>query len=79
MFTPGPWHVEGFNPPRIYANDGLDIIAQCDSCGEKARKEEMANARLIAAAPEMYSLLKAYVATMPDQTAVALLNKIEGK
>jgi hypothetical protein len=57
-FTIGSWFVDGFNPPRIYANDGVDIIAQCDSMGEKSNAEELANARLIAAAPELLAALQ---------------------
>ena len=55
--TRAPWYVIGTNPPRVYARDGLDIIAQCDSNKEMGINQELANARLIAAAPEMLSLL----------------------
>ena len=55
--TRAPWYVIGTNPPRVYARDGLDIIAQCDSGKEFGISQELANARLIAAAPEMLSLL----------------------
>ncbi len=56
--TPGLWYVEGTNPPRIYANEGMDIICQCDSAGEMSKKQELANARLIAAAPELLEALQ---------------------
>ena len=47
--TPGKWYVEGTNPPRIYANNGLDIIAQCDSAKEMTKAGELANAARIVA------------------------------
>lgn len=47
--TAGKWYVEGSNPPRIYANNGMDIIAQCDSMKEMPRTEERANAQRIVA------------------------------
>jgi hypothetical protein len=42
--TPTPWHVGSKVPNYIYARDGLDIIAQCDSANESTRAEENANA-----------------------------------
>jgi hypothetical protein len=51
--TFGKWYVEGTNPPRIYANEGIDIICQCDSHGEMSRAQELANAHLIASAPDL--------------------------
>ncbi len=62
--TPGPWKVSGKNPPMIYARAGLDIVAQCDSAGEMTRDQEAANARLIAAAPD---LLAALLALLSDK------------
>jgi hypothetical protein len=56
--TPGPWAVEGFNPPRVYARDGIDIICQCDSMEELTLETEKANAYLIAAAPDMLAVLR---------------------
>ena len=64
-FTSGTWSV-GIDEkcgPYIYADDGEAIIAVIRNCGhisESNKKETVrqANARLIAAAPEMYELLK---------------------
>ena len=64
-FTSGTWSV-GIDVkcgPYIYADDGEAIIAVIRNCGhisESNKKETVrqANARLIAAAPEMYALLK---------------------
>lgn len=56
--TPGPWQLKGLNPPRIYADEGKEIIAQCDSGGEMTQGQEKANARLIASAPELLEALE---------------------
>ena len=64
-FTSGTWSV-GIDVkcgPYIYADDGEAIIAVIRNCGhisELNKKETVrqANARLIAAAPEMYELVK---------------------
>jgi len=56
--TAGPWAVKGSNPPRVYARDGYDIIAACDSIMEMTHEQELANARLIAAAPELLAALE---------------------
>lgn len=90
--TAGPWHVEGANPPRIYARDGLDIIAQCDSMKEMPRGKEAANARLIAAAPELLEALQRahqlikealpkfnWGASALDANAITLLDTVPGE
>lgn len=58
--TPGPWHV---SDPRPYASThcvdvigGLSLVAQCVPQSE--RNTEKANARLIAAAPDLLAALK---------------------
>lgn len=70
-FTPGPW-VPGRNPAMatilyghegkaIYPKDSNHHIAWAnvfDEEGELCMNEALANAALIAAAPEMYALLK---------------------
>lgn len=50
-FTPGPWVVETYELDMwgVYTPDG-ELIADCGY-------EQEANARLIAAAPEMYKIL----------------------
>ncbi len=71
-WTPGPWTVHDCNvdnlahlvrfdgPAVIYADDDCDVhpIADC-SCNLSCRlgDEQFANARLIAAAPELYEAL----------------------
>ena len=70
-FTPGPWRVSDenrddleryarFGPVVVYANDDCNIhpIADC-SCNHTCREDEeqIANANLISAAPDMYEAL----------------------
>ena len=68
--TRAPWYVIGTNPPRVYARDGLDIIAQCDSGKESSISQELANARLIAAAPNLLRLLIDIEAHLYDGAAL---------
>jgi hypothetical protein len=72
-FTPGPWtaknsndddlanHVRFDGPVVVYADEDCDIhpIADC-SCNHSCRitDETFANARMIAAAPDMYAALE---------------------
>jgi hypothetical protein len=56
--TPGGWYVEGTNPPIVYANNGLNVIAQFDSCGESDKATEKANAELCAAAPDLLAVCR---------------------
>lgn len=55
--TPGPWHI-GMNPgPIIYGERGDQVANMCD--GLYGDDENRANARLIAAAPDMLAVLLA--------------------
>lgn len=60
-FTPGPWALDGDNIHcSIIGPDGEFVVAgECDGwmVPFECRDEGMANARLIAAAPEMYEAL----------------------
>lgn len=69
--TPGPWHVSekgfiaGESAPTVYATDDeLRYVAFCnDRWNEKGREtDNLANARLIAAAPELLESLEAMYA-----------------
>ena len=55
-FTKGPWSVGRSVKTMVFADDGLDLVADC-TAGEFARDVEIANAALIAAAPELYEAL----------------------
>lgn len=64
MHTPGPWSTK----PRIFSVDNHDILAGDDEWIAKvfhvSDGEGKANARLIAAAPEMLDDLKACVSVL---------------
>lgn len=57
--TPGPWAIGRKVSNMVYGRDGLDIICQCDTMGEESRHVENANAKLIAAAPDLVAVLQA--------------------
>ena len=73
-FTPGPWKAWGHNVYRAGAGDGANICAMSElRATTEVRHTEpsfnsphletiYANARLIAAAPEMYEALRSMVA-----------------
>ena len=52
-FTPGPWQRGPYDPRLVFGKDG-GLIAEC--CRGDAT-EDLANARLIAAAPMLYEAL----------------------
>lgn len=58
--TPGPWHHGVSNPTTVWSGTQIasDVVAYC-AHNEFAIGEQAANARLIAAAPEMLAALKA--------------------
>jgi len=57
--TPGPWTVDG-NHFQIWANDGENAVASVYSTAspEPMASEARANARLIAAAPDLLAALE---------------------
>ena len=61
--TEGPWVVTGGSPPQVIAPGKADI---CEMAGASSNASVMADARLIAAAPELLEalqqLLKSYCA-----------------
>lgn len=62
-FTPGPWstHREGHSTVYVDAPLGGGVLQEVAACGPTAEGAEQqdANARLIAAAPELYEALEA--------------------
>ena len=60
-FTPGPWKVDPKYSRDIQAPDGLDVATCCLSILNRkvtTEEESIANATLIAAAPDMYEALE---------------------
>lgn len=66
-YTPGPWFVSGpFVGPRLAPDSGIQIkVARV--AGDECDSECIANARLIAAAPDLLAALEEAVA-LADQT-----------
>ena len=57
-FIPGPWNIGTKNGARVWSENGETLIADAD-VSESLRKEiKKANARLIAAAPDLLEALK---------------------
>lgn len=82
--TPGPWKVADYGKPRgdvIAVCKGLPQKPVAKAAGQQDPDERMANARLIAAAPEMLDVLTrirdSYRGYIPD--FVEAVNKVIDK
>ena len=66
QFTPGPWRVE---PEGVNADvDGSEYLVAVTDEDSELRVEEMdANARLIAAAPDLYEACEAALPLLEDE------------
>jgi hypothetical protein len=77
--TPGPWHLgkRGGNP-AIYGKDGTEVAEILHGLTPEWR----ANARLIAAAPDMLAALQSLTHPMASdedlQNALAVIAKVKG-
>ena len=79
--TPGPWLISGSMTRSIEARISDDLIQEVAACGPTLAdngygQQQEANARLIAAAPVMYSLLEKR-AECGDDEAKAILEEID--
>lgn len=76
MFTPGKWKLNEFDNQRVVGNGENSEICFCYG------PNHADNARLIAAAPEMYELLKTMIRKTNCQhdwqSVIDVLSKIEG-
>jgi len=70
-FTKGPWSVGRSVKTMVFADDGLDLVADC-TAGEFAHDVEIANAALIASAPELYEALEQIAALYIDDRSSAM-------
>ncbi|MBX3047003.1 MAG: hypothetical protein KF698_08415 [Anaerolineales bacterium] len=57
-FSPGPWHINTASGVQIFPATGASV---CELNILEAKEENLANAALIAAAPELYAALDALV------------------
>jgi len=64
--TPGPWKINkkySFSVETLSDGQGINIIAECsDPDGIRSAGEDSANAKLIAAAPDLLAALEAMIA-----------------
>jgi hypothetical protein len=58
--TPGPWKVREEYIHQIIGTDGWGAVADC-AIGVRTPEEKDANARLIAAAPDLLAIAEAFV------------------
>lgn len=86
MHTPGPWHILGDFDADVSVEiaESSDIaIAEISPIGEEWSAEEIANAHLIAAAPELLAALKRCSPLLEPHTAAlqakAAIAKAEGR
>ncbi len=75
--TPGPWRVEidKYGPLDVVGADG-EFVAR--AAWRHRNEKDAANARLIAAAPEMYEYIKVR-AERGEETARRLIARSEGR
>jgi hypothetical protein len=59
-FTPGPWKAYGENVCAKLASDTRSEVV-ATTCGFQGTKKDIANAQLIALAPEMFAALESIV------------------
>ena len=85
-FTPGPWHVlrEGssdlFVEPAIAYWSKFDIIGRNEEEKKEVWQTKMANAALMAAAPEMYDYLERQLRTLnPEGATAQMIRRILAK
>ena len=74
--TPGPWKAEWhrkYKQWNVFPESGKAVVSVTDLCGEYSKEETEANARLIAAAPDLLEAL------MTEQKALELAHTNYGE
>ena len=68
-FTPGPWilHGKGYRQDHTNGGEFVPILANDGRTWIADAREPPANARLIAAAPDLLAMVEAFVAGRPTQ------------
>ncbi|MBR0234499.1 MAG: hypothetical protein IJQ47_10670 [Synergistaceae bacterium] len=69
-FTKGKWEVSDEGEIRVFVNKKITLFYTIGSVDGCDNEEGQANARLIAAAPEMYNWLKAFLQVSKDGTVI---------
>jgi hypothetical protein len=71
--TPGPWHfnadLSAHDTRLVYGLDGA-LVADCGRIYKRTLEEATANARLIAAAPDMLELLDNWASVLADNISL---------
>ena len=82
MYTPGPWIVSPHAKNLVVTADdkiGIADVAMCAPWIKKPPQEEQdANAKLMAAAPDLLNALKILYETHPFELARKAINKASG-
>lgn len=73
--TQGPWTVSN-GLPTVWANNGERQIADCDKGPLRSTGEDLANAQLIAAAPDLLSVAKALMEFADGNNRLNLTGKL---
>ena len=79
-YTPGPWFVDRHGAPTVYAEslNGGGMLQEVAACGStEVWTHQEANARLIAAAPELLEALQSIVRSLSDQDDEGLIEHAE--
>lgn len=80
--TPGSWQVSRTNPSQVRIDGFLRLIADCTTLKASWHQENLANARLIAAAPGLLQCLEELLAVIHDRerddATIAAVNAAEG-
>lgn len=69
-FTPGPWSEYGPGDPQVYGGDPVRRICVLDRQAGSYMDECYGNAKLIAAAPELYAALEFALKAMEQERAI---------
>lgn len=65
--TPGPWVARGGGYTQVMGGNPEFLVADC-SCDRDYRQEDLANARLIAAAPDLLEMAHAFLEYLKDDS-----------
>ena len=71
--TPGPWEAEWhrkYKQWNVFPESGKAVVSVTDLCGEYSKEETEANARLIAAAPELLEALQGLLDCMAIPSSI---------
>jgi hypothetical protein len=80
-WTPGPWRISGF---EVSANGTSRVIMAADEfsvarVSERSREENIPNANLIAAAPQLYEALVSFMEIWGSDDARSLSKRAQAK